>query len=185
MAQFLKYLRRLIEKFKTNIFTVQLMKKIILILSLCYTAIACNNTNGNTKNVPIDSAATSTAVPEIPEKRTSVNSKPVTVFEKPVADNLNKWKFSVKLYETDYMFKYKVDMQYQEVTGTDTITFPNLGYLPRPVLKQGTDPYSCIIGFKDNGGDFKPFKLVIAENDELSIKTLKHYSVTRSSVPAN
>jgi hypothetical protein len=157
------------------------MKKIILILSLCYTAIACNNTNGNTKVTTVDSTEKSDAVPEIPEKRSTVNAKPVMVFEKPVADNLNKWKFSVKLYETDYTFKYKVDMQYQEVTGTDTITFPNLGYVPRPVLKQGTDPYSCIIGFKDNNGDFKPYKLVIAENDELSIKTLKHYSVTRYS----
>jgi hypothetical protein len=160
------------------------MKKIILILSLCYTAIACNNTNGNTKTTPIDSAAKKDVVPEVPEKRSTVNLKPVVVFEKPVADNLNKWKFSVKLYETNYTFRYKVDMQYQEVTGSDTITFPNLGYIPRPVLKQGTDPYSCIIGFKDNTGDFKPYKLVIAENDELTIKTLKHYSVTRYSAPA-
>ncbi|MDH7464399.1 hypothetical protein QEG73_24090 [Chitinophagaceae bacterium 26-R-25] len=160
------------------------MKKIISILSLCYMVIACNNTNGNTKALSADSTAKHETIAEIPEKRSSVNAKPVMVFEKPVADNLNKWKFSVKLYETKYTFKYKVEMQYQEVTGTDTITFPNLGYAPRPVLKQGTDPYSCIIGFKDNGGDFKPYKLVIAENDELSIKTLKHYSVTRSSAPA-
>lgn len=147
-------------------------------------AISCNNTNGNTKTAAADSSAKNETIAEIPEKRATVNAKPVMVFEKPVADNLNKWKFSVKLYETDYSFKYRVEMQYQEVTGVDTITFPNLGYAPRPVLKQGTDPYSCIIGFKDNGGDFKPYKLVIAENDELSIKTLKHYSVTRSSAPA-
>lgn len=143
--------------------------------------IACNNTNGNAKATTMDSTAKDEVVAEIPEKRATVDAKPVMIFEKPVADNLNKWKFSVKLYETDYTFKYKVDMQYQEVTGSDTISFPNLGYAPRPVLKQGTDPYSCIIGFKDNNGDFKPYKLVIAENDELSIKTLKHYSVTRSS----
>jgi hypothetical protein len=147
-------------------------------------AFACNNTNGSTKTTAAETAAKTVEVPEIPEKRATVNVKPAMVFEKPVADNLNKWKFSVKLYETDRTFKYKVDMQYQEVTGTDTITFPNLGYMPRPVLKQGTDPYSCIIGFKDNNGDFKPYKLVIAENDELSIKTLKHYSVTRYSAPA-
>lgn len=147
-------------------------------------AIACNNTNGNTKVTAVDSTTKNDVVAEIPEKRSAVNAKPVMVFEKPVADNLNKWKFSVKLFETNYTFKYKVEMQYQEVTGADTITFPNLGYQPRPVLKQGTDPYSCIIGFKDNNGDFKPYKLVIAENDELSIKTLKHYSVTRTAAPA-
>ncbi|MDI3318811.1 hypothetical protein [Pinibacter soli] len=160
------------------------MKKTILILSLCYMAVACNNTNGNTKVANADSTVKNDVVAEIPEKRSTVNEKPVMVFEKPVADNLNKWKFSVKLYETNYMFKYKVEMQYQEVTGADTITFPNLGYMPRPVMKQGTDPYSCIIGFKDNNGEFKPYKLVIAENDELSIKTLKHYSVTVTSAPA-
>ncbi len=158
------------------------MKKTILLLSLSCAAMACNNATSN-KAASADTAAKAVAeLPVIPEKRTTVNPQPVADFEKPVADALNKWKFSVKLYETDRTFRYMVKMQYQEITGQDTMYFPNLGYTPRPVVKQGSDPYSCIIGFKDNNGDFKPYKLVTAVNDELSIKTLKHYAVTR--VPA-
>ena len=115
----------------------------------------------------------------IPEAREHVSQKPVAVFRQKTDNPLNNWYFSVSLFETSRTFQYQVNMQFEEIRGTDTLTLPNLGIVPEPVLRQGPDKYSCVIGFLDNEKKFREYKLVeVREGRTLRISTLKHYVAT-------
>jgi hypothetical protein len=115
-----------------------------------------------------------------PEFRDQPKKDPAVIYKEEIKDDhLNHWSFSVNLYETSRTMDYRVKMQFEELPGDDTIHLPDLGTPPRPVLKKGDDKYTCIIGFLDNDNQFREYKLVYARNDQLGIKTLKHYSVTQ------
>jgi hypothetical protein len=116
-----------------------------------------------------------------PEFRQQVKKEAVADYKEDIAgDRLNRWDFSVHLYETNRTLDYRVKMQYEELKGEDTIHLPDLGTPPRLVIKKGGDKYSCIIGFMDNDNAFREYKLVyFSRQQELGIHTLKHYSVTQ------
>ena len=120
----------------------------------------------------------------IPETRTTVKSAAVSTYSEPVPDKdkLNNWKFAVSLYETPAMFKYLVKIEYMALNEKDTVTIPNFGILPQVEVRKGATPLSCIIGFLDKTGEFKPYKQVAVENKNLKITTLRHYARTRKRV---
>jgi hypothetical protein len=151
--------------------------------SLIYTIpftllLACNNSaqqnqQGNTVVV--------NPTTQIPVKREKVNPEPVAVYKQRVPDELNEWYFTVRIYETPATFEYTVKIQYQELRAEDNFTIPNLGIMPAVQLKQGADPYTCIIGFPDKENNFKEYKQVTAKNGKVKITTIGHYAVTTAS----
>jgi len=117
---------------------------------------------------------------DIPEFRNEVKQEPVAELKEKINDPLNNWYFSVQLFETHKTFKYLIKMQYEEVSGEDTLTLPDFGLEPKPELQNGKDKYSCIIGFRDKENKFREYKLVSVSGNELKITTLKHYSVVET-----
>jgi hypothetical protein len=72
-------------------------------------------------------------------------------------------------------------LQFEEVTGYDTLRLPNFGNMPKPVIQKGKDKYSCIVGFMDSEQAFREYKLVHVENSSLlKVTTLKRYSIATS-----
>ena len=68
-------------------------------------------------------------------------------------------------------------MKYQEITGSDTIRFPNFGTEPQPRIQKGKNDLECVIGFLDNTGKFREYVMVSVKNDQLKLSTLKRYAV--------
>ncbi|OIR08271.1 hypothetical protein GALL_94390 [mine drainage metagenome] len=149
--------------------------KIIFILFLLITIISCNNQEDIEKETTIISAGT------IPETRTAVSSRPIAGLTENAGDALNKdWAFTVKVYQTAKTFQFVMKIKYQELEAVDTLKIPNIGIEPVVVLKSGKEKFSCIVGFKDKAQQFKEYKKVSVENNQLKIKVLKHYAVYTS-----
>lgn len=151
------------------------MKKYAFIL-LLLTSISCNKktesgTDKNGNEIVNDT---------ISETRAQVKSEPAASYSEPVADKdkLNNWKFAVDAFETPQTFKYLLKIQYKELKVEDTLTVPNFGIQPVVILKKGRDDLSCQVGFKGKEGEFKEYKLVIVENEQLTIKAIKGYRRT-------
>lgn len=119
-----------------------------------------------------------TAAPTVSETRDSVQSKAVASYSERTDNPLNEWYFRVRIFETPSTFKYLIRLQFEEITGEDTLRLPNLGTMPEPVIRKGPDKYSCIIGFKDQDGAFREYKKVYVKNNSLKITALRHYAVT-------
>ena len=113
----------------------------------------------------------------ISPERDKVQSGAVAVYEEKLDDALNDWKFSAKLFETKERFRYLLEMKYQELSATDTIKFPNFGVEPQPKIQKGANKQECIIGFLDRDGNFREYVKVFVDDEQLRLKTLKHYSV--------
>jgi hypothetical protein len=134
--------------------------------------------------VPTDSAAAKRpALPMFrrnPEHRAHVKKEAVAEYKVRTANTLNELYFSVSLYETSETMKYLVKMDFEGLTGEDTIKLPDMGTQPHPVLQKGPEKYSCIVGFPDNDKNFRELKKVYVtdKGQELKITTLKHYIVT-------
>lgn len=112
------------------------------------------------------------------EERATVSAEPVKVYEESVGDSLNpNWKFRVELYEQKQSLKYHAKFQYKEVSGEKIFSYPNLGFMPKPELKKGPDPFSCIIGFYDADSTFMELRIVKVENENLVYRHLKEYQV--------
>lgn len=112
------------------------------------------------------------------KERATVNPNPVKEYTEEVGDKLNpEWKFKVTLYEQKESLKYEVKFQYKEVTGEKIFSFPNMGFMPKPDLKKGPDPLSCIIGFYDADSTFMELRLIKVENENLIYRHLKEYKV--------
>ena len=113
----------------------------------------------------------------IPETRTSVKTSAAASYSEPVKDKdgLNNWKFAVDAFETPQTFKYLLKIQYKELRVEDTLTVPNFGIQPIVELKKGRDELSCQVGFKGKEGEFKEYKLVVVEDEQLTIKAVKGY----------
>ena len=138
---------------------------------LSYMLCSCHSIAG-------DPQGPETGLESIPEIRQTPKKESVAAYAEKVDDPINDWQFSVKLFETGKTFKYRVEMQYEEVLGADTIRLPDFGAQPQPELRKGSEKYSCVIGFLDNGNHFREYKLVSVTNGKnLSITTLKHFRV--------
>lgn len=122
---------------------------------------------------------------QVSETRTSVQSEPAASYSERIPDELNDWKFSVELYETKRTFHYTVRVHAKEVRVTDSINIPNLNEEPKVVIRKGKEPLTCIIGFLDNKGEFKPYREVSFVNDRLRMHTLRTYSVGHYKTKVN
>jgi hypothetical protein len=136
---------------------------------------ACNSINRNADKV-VDTTIT-VSYDTIPEIRSTISQKPVASFAEPVKDELNDWKFGVDIYETQKTFHYTLQIQAKEARVTDSISLPNFGIWPKPVIEKGKEPLTCIIGFLDAKQQFKPYKKVSFANDRLRISTIASYYV--------
>lgn len=144
---------------------------------------SCGNAGNEKQASPqtADSAnATADAAANIPLHRDSVNEAPVAQYKVKTDNPLNDWYFSVRLYETPNTFQYLIKLQYEEIKGEDTLKLPNFGAMPEPVIKEGPEKYSCIIGFLDKEKQFREYKKVYVKDGALSITALKHYAVSAS-----
>jgi len=115
-----------------------------------------------------------------PERRGHVKKEPVAEYRVRTDDPLNEMYFSVRLYETPVTMKYLAKVEFEGITGEDTVKLPDMGTPPHPVLQKGQEKYSCIIGLLDNNKAFRELKKVYVtdKGHELKITTLKHYIVT-------
>jgi hypothetical protein len=121
----------------------------------------------------------------IPETRQKVNSGSVSIYSEKIPDELNDWKFAVSLHETKRTFHYIVQIQAKEVRITDSINLPNFGIMPKPEVRKGKEPLTCIIGFLDKKGAFKEYRKISFQNDRLHISTINNYAVSsyKTSTP--
>lgn len=122
---------------------------------------------------------TALKVPAVSETRANPKKEPVATYSERTDNPLNTWYFKVQLYETPATFRYLVKLQFEEIRGEDTLRLPNLGQPPQPELRKGPDKYSCIIGFKDQQGNFREYKKAYVRNNSLKITALKHYGVRK------
>jgi hypothetical protein len=116
-----------------------------------------------------------------PELRAHVKKDPVAEYRVRTTNPLNEMYFTVRLYETPVTMKYVAKVEFEGLTGADTIKLPDMGMEPHPVLQKGPEKYSCIIGLMDNDKNFRELKKVYVtdKGQELKITTLKHYVVTQ------
>jgi hypothetical protein len=117
-----------------------------------------------------------------PETRAQVKKEPIAEYKVRTDDPLNEQYFSVRLYETPETMKYLAKIDYEGLPAEDSITLPDIGILPQPVLKKGPEKYSCIVGLLDNEKAFRELKKIYVtdQGKELKITTLKHYRVTEA-----
>lgn len=149
------------------------MKKISSALLLAI-IIGCNNHSVST-DVQKDTVIVN--VDTVPEVRTVINPKAIAVYHEKVNDQLNNWSFEIKVYETQKTFYYLMKIKFEEMDAIDTLKLPNIGIRPVVELHQGNEKYSCIVGFKDKQQQFREYKKVSIQNNQLKIKVLAHYGV--------
>ena len=138
--------------------------------------IACQSPG--TRNVSTGDPTIVVNYDTIAEQRTTVKKDAVAEYsERLGGDNLNDWKLSVNVHETQLTFQLIIRIQYKELRVSDSLKIPNFGIQPKIELRKGKEPQSCIIGFLDKKGAFKEYKLVSTKNDRLKINQLASYYV--------
>lgn len=152
----------------------------IAFLSLFLLLGACQDPQ--TASAPIEDTVVIKAI-TVKETRDSVSKKPVATHTEKVPDELNDWKFSVQVFETEQTFQYTVRIQFKELRVTESITLPNLGTLPQPQIQADPDTYSCTIGFLDKKEQFKPYYRAKVVNNKLQFKKIAAYAVGVTSTP--
>ena len=140
--------------------------------------ISCSQSDSASPNEKPGGNKTETTRPVVAETRDSVKKAAVATYSVRTDNPLNEWYFKVQLFETSQTFKYLIKLQFEEIQGEDTLTLPNLGTMPEPVIQPGPDKYSCILAFKDQDGQVRDYKKVYVKNNSLKITALKHYAVT-------
>jgi hypothetical protein len=145
-----------------------------LIILFSVLIFSCHSDQSNS-NSNADTSVAQSPLEKVPMYRTEIKKEPVAEYEEKIKDKLNDWKFSVKLYETQKTFYYLIKMQYEEVSGEDTLKLPNLGAPPLPAIHAGNEKYSCVLGFMDVQNKFNEYKLVSVESGNIKLTTLKHY----------
>lgn len=154
--------------------------RIIFFALSCSLIIACGGTASKKGSGTADSSQAPivvNAAAGIPLYRDSIKKEPVAEYREKTDNPLNDWYFSVRLYETRKTFHYLIKLEFEELRGQDTLKLPNFGTLPQPVIRKGTDKYSCIIGFMDKENQFREYKKVYVIGERLKITALKHYAV--------
>jgi hypothetical protein len=156
------------------------------LLLVIFSISACHSSSSGDADGTADSAAAKgPALPMFkrnPELREHVKKEPVAEYRVRTDNRLNDMYFSVRLYETPLTMKYLARVEFEGITGDDTIKLPDIGTPPQPVLQKGPEKYSCIIGLRDNNKDFRELKKVYVteKGQQLKITTLKHYMVTEN-----
>lgn len=149
-----------------------------LILGL-FLLFACDQTKTNKEEAGMnDQKASVTLNESVPENRVNIKKESIASHVEKTDDPLNDWYFSVRLFETEKTFQYRMQLQFEEIRGTDTLKIPDLGIAPEPVIRKGEEKYSCIIGFLDKDKQFREYKKVHVKNNTLKVTSLKHYAVT-------
>ena len=154
-----------------------------VVLSVLFTFSACHSATTAEADTSYTSMAKRRDLPTFtrnPEFRTHINKEAVAEYKVRTDNPLNDMYFSVRLYETSATMKYLAKVEFEGLTGEDTIKLPDIGLPPHPVLQKGPEKYSCIIGLQDNNKAFRELKKVYVtdKEKELKITTLKHYVVT-------
>lgn len=154
------------------------MKKAIVAL-IPFIALACGSApakeeagTGTEKKEMVPPAA------KIPEERTETKKEAVASYRIKTDNPLNHWFFSVELFETKNTFHYLMKLEFEEISGTDTLKLPNFGVMPEPVIRKGPEKYSAILGFLDKDKQFREYKKVYVVGEKLKVTTLKHYGVS-------
>ena len=148
-----------------------------IIILLLYFVIGCKEpVTNDSKNQGTESNKKPLTV-LIPQFRETVRKEPVAQHQEKIDNPLNDWYFSVRLYETSKTFHYLIKLKFEEMQGEDTLKLPNFGTIPKPVIQEGKEKYSCIIGFMDKDNKFREYKKVYVKGNQLKITTLKHYAV--------
>ncbi|NML21806.1 hypothetical protein HHL16_13025 [Pseudoflavitalea sp. G-6-1-2] len=153
------------------------MKKVIATL-IPFMALACGTepakdaATGATEKKEVVNAAT-----KVPDERTEIKKEAAAEYRVKTDNPLNDWYFSVQLFETKKTFHYLMKLEFEEITGTDTLKLPNFGTMPEPVIKKGPEKYSAIIGFLDKDKQFREYKKVYVAGEKLKVTALKHYGV--------
>ena len=142
---------------------------LVLILTGCEQA-ANTNTEAKDSTIVISHDT-------IPETRQKINSGSVSIYSEKIPVELNDWKFAVSLHETKRTFHYTVQIEAKEVRITDSVNIPNFGIMPKPEVRKGKDPLTCIIGFLDKKGEFKEYRKVSFQNARLHISTINNFAV--------
>lgn len=145
------------------------MKYYYLALIILISACGEKNKNSNGERVSNDT---------IPAVRATVSKKPVASYW-VVMDKVLDRKFGVDVYETANTFTYSLSMQYDGMVQKDSMEIPNFGIWPRVNVVPGENKFACIIGFLDAKNKFREYKLLQAKNNNLTLSTLKYYSVGR------
>lgn len=133
------------------------------------------------ENKPADTAAGKEVVnpaTSIPAERKEVKKEAVASYRVKTDNPLNDWYFSVQLFETAETFHYVMKLEFEEITGKDTLRLPNFGVMPEPVIRKGPEQYSAIIGFLDKDKQFREYKKVYVVGEKLKVTALKHYGVS-------
>jgi hypothetical protein len=147
----------------------------VLIIFFSVLVFSCHSNKQSNSSSNSDTTTAQSPLEKIPMYRTEIKKEAVAEYEEKIKNNLNDWKFSVKLYETQKTFYYLLKMQYEEVTGEDTLKLPNLGTMPQPAIHAGKEKYSCLLGFMDVQNKFNEYKVVSIEDGNIKLTVLKHY----------
>ena len=160
-----------------------MIKRISFALLVIATFSSCHSSSTK-ESASTGSSTTTTSPPPTfernPEKRDQVKKEPVAEYQVKTNDKLNDQYFSVRIYETPITMKYLAKVEFEGLTGEDTIKLPDMGIPPQPELQKGPEEYSCIIGLIDNNKKFRELKKVYVteKGREFKITKLKHYIVT-------
>jgi hypothetical protein len=142
---------------------------------LC-TCIGCHNSH-ETKTTETPDSTLVIKADTISLERNTVQKNPVAAYTEKVPDELNKWVFSVNVYETKRRFHYIVRIQYKELRITDSIHVPNFGIEPTIQIQKDNTPFSCTLGFTDKKGSFKPLSRASVKEERLRFKKVASYAV--------
>lgn len=159
---------------------LSIIMKIILFALSCGLIVSCGENASKKQQGKADSSQAPVVVnaaSSIPLYRDTVSNDPVAGYRVKTDNPLNDWYFSVRLYETRKTFNYLIKLEFEEISGQDTLRLPNFGVPPLPVVRKGPEKYSCIIGFMDKENQFREYKKVYVVGDRLKITALKHYAV--------
>lgn len=124
--------------------------------------IACNNQTSDTQPYT--------------KERTTVKTEPVLTYTESEKGDTSK-TLKVQLFEQKESLKYEVKFSYNGTNGEKIFSYPNLGFMPKPGLKKGPNPMSCIVGFYDADSVFMDLRLIAVENGNLMYRHLKEYQV--------
>ncbi len=138
------------------------MKQLIILL-FTISFIACNNETGKTEPYT--------------KERTTVKSGAVMTYTESTSNDDSTNTLKVELFEQKESLKYEVKFSYNGNNGEKIFSYPNLGFMPKPGLKKGPNPMSCIVGFYDADSTFMELRLIAVENGGLIYRHLKEYQV--------
>ena len=154
------------------------MRFLPLFALLAISGFHCKNNSSSEKKEETFRPAEEQPAPAISPDRTNVRKAPAAQYAEELPGG---FQYKAELYETPKTFSYFLKLKYQEFTAEDTVTLPDFGIMPEPVLKKGEGKNVILLGFKDKKGEFREYKTITASDDKISVKTSKYYTVTKYS----